>query len=215
MKIRKRALQRVILEELKFSRRTGLKLTPRRLLDALYQRGYLLEGDEEQQVSLDHEETGASLDEQVDRYLSQYEKNAKSSGPMEGIDWRSDVRRFLTEAEGDEEEPPPDEEGGEDAAPEVEAPTKLGVNDIDVEDFANNVGRLVDNYDSLLEVRSTLVRRAINFVAETYDDEVVRLLKSSLREQHGLVPGVSKDELDAEEFKAPRAGEAGPGGGAA
>lgn len=214
MKIRKHALQRVILEELRFSKRTGLKLTPRRLLDALYQRGYLLE--EEQQVSLDHEEMGASLDEQVDRYLAQYEKNAKSSGPMEGIDWRSDVRRFLTEAEGDEEEPPPDEEGGdEDPTAGVEPPAKLGVNDIDVEDFANNVGRLVENYDSLLEVRNTLVRRAVNFVAENYDDEVVKLLKSSLREQHGLVPGMSKDELDAEEFKAPRAGEAGPGGGGA
>lgn len=207
-RIKTSTLHRVIKEELELSKRTGLNLTPVRLMSALRQRGHILEGIEE--LSLDHEELGDSIDVQVDNYLATYENTAKTT-QAEGIDWRSDVRDFLTEAEGDEEE---EAEGGEEEPEsEVEEPSKMSVHDIDVESFANSVARMIENYDSLLEIQNTLIRRSTNFIAKNYDDEVVKLLKTALKEQHGLVPGKSKGELEGEEFAAPRAGEAGPLGG--
>lgn len=164
---------------------------------------------------LSGEETETSLDSQVDRYFGQYEAEAKTQ-KTEGLDFRMMTRRFLYEA-GD------DEEGGDDDKPEDAAeasdvpagePSKLSTDDIDVETFANDVVRLIDNYDSLLEVRSTLVRRAKNFLGKAYSNDVVELFMKTLREEHGLVPGESKEDADNEDFKAPAADRAGDGGGA-
>ncbi len=156
------------------------------------------------------QEESDSLDSQVDRYLAQYEGEAKTA-KTEGLDFRMMTRRFLNEAGEDEE----DEEEEPAAAEEPEAPTeptKMTLEDIDLQSFANSVIRLVDNYDSLLEVRSTLARRAINFVAKAYDPDVVEELKRVLRDEHGLIPGESPMDTDAEEFVAPAADRAGSGG---
>jgi hypothetical protein len=182
--------------------------------------------------------TGDSIDSQVDRYLAQYEGDAsKADGEgddfdlggddvsvdqMESIDWRDLVKGVLiTEAgEGDK-----DEEGPEDAAPGAEdmtgdEPEKLGLEKLDVEKFANDVVRLIQNYDSLLEVKSTLLRRAMSFLEKTYDDEVMKAFEDTLRDDHGMEAGKDSNELSAERFPAPNAdraagsAQAGGGGGA-
>lgn len=152
------------------------------------------------------EEESDSLDQQVDRYLAQYEGQAKAT-KNEGLDFRSMTRRFLREVEGDEEESA-DEKEKEVSSPE--APPKLTMEDIDVHSFANDVVRLVDNYDSLLEVQNTLVRRAINFVAKAYEPDVVEALRDALRNEHGLVPGKSRDDVHTDEFQAPLSDRGGP-----
>lgn len=152
------------------------------------------------------DETDDSLDMQVDRYLSQYEGEAKSS-KKEGLDFRMLTRRIVSEAEGDEE----GDEG--DTSDVAEEPSKLTMDDIDVESFANGVARLIDNYDSLLEVRSTLVRRAKNFLSRNYDQDVAFAFEQSMRDDHGIAPGSSSLDLAAEEFPAPAADRAGDGGG--
>lgn len=214
MKIGKKTLRRVIREELDLARLTGSRLTTQRLRDAIRQRGIITE---ETPVP-GREEIGDSLDAQVDRYLHDYEYEAKMT-QTEGLDWHRQMRRLMLEAppeeeEAPEEEPAPEGEEGEEApeGPPPEPP-KLSVNDIDVEAFVNGVIRLIDNYDALLEVRSTLARRAVNFIGKQYDEQVVKMVLKAMREQHGLVPGQTKDEVEAEEFAAPRAGHAGPGGG--
>jgi hypothetical protein len=156
------------------------------------------------------EELDDSLDDQVDRYLTQYESEAKSS-KMEGLDFRMMTRRFLSEAEGDEEGGDvKDEKEPDDAS--LETPSKLTLEDIDVGSFANSVVRLIENYDSLLEVSSTLARRAMNFIAKSYEPDVLEALKQVLREEHGLVPGENAASVEAEDFPAPAADRAGPGG---
>lgn len=149
-------------------------------------------------------ESGTSLDAQVDRFLAQYESEAKQQ-KQEGFDFRRLVRRLVNEAEGDEGEQAP-------TAPPAEPAGKATIDDIDVESFANSVVRLIDNYDSLLEVRSTLVRRATNFLAKAYDDDVTKQFETVLREEHGIVPGQSKDQVDDDQFVAPAADRAGDGG---
>lgn len=216
-------LRRVLREELRLSRRTRHTVTPRYLVSALRQRGYLTEQPEDP-IPLDQKELGDSLDAQVDRYLADYERNSKTeSDPTDQLEWRDLVRRIiLAEAPEDEEDPEAGgggEEGGEEEMPDDDAAVaeplpKLGLDDIDTEQFANDVARLIENYDSLLEVRRTLIRRAVNFLAKNYDEHVVKELKYALRDHHGLMMDKSKREHEAEDFMPPPAGEAGPGGAA-
>jgi len=182
--------------------------------------------------------SGDSLDAQVDRYLAQYEGDAKkaddgggddmdmsggdaSVSQMESMDWRDLCKGVLIEAgQGDK-----DEQGPEDAAPGADGltgddePDKLGTDKIDVEKFANDVVRLIQNFDSLLEIRSTLLRRATTFLEKTYDDEVMKAFEDTLRDDHGMEAGKDSDELAADRFPAPNAdraaGSAQAGGGSA
>jgi len=139
-------------------------------------------------------ETGTSLDAQVDRYLASYEETA-TQVKKESI-WRGSTKRLF--------------EADEDETDNIKTQQKDS-DSIDVEKFTNDVVRLIENYDSLLEVQSTLVRRAHNFLIENgYTDDVVKLFETSLREQHGIVAGMVKGEVEAEDFVAPAADRAGP-----
>lgn len=155
-------------------------------------------------------EDGDSLDSQVDRYLTQYEGSAKTS-KKEGRDFRMMTRRILGEA-GDDDEADADKDAGAGDEAGATEPSKLTMDDIDMESFTNDLVRLIDNYDSLLEVRSTLAKRGINFIAKAYAPDVVEELKRVLREEHGLVPGESEMDVAAEDFPAPAADRAGDGG---
>jgi len=140
-----------------------------------------------------------SLDQQVDDLLASYESESKTK-KNEGLDFRMMTRRFLSatllEAEEDKGK-------------------KLTLEDIDVEDFAASVSRMIDNYDSLLEVKSTLARRAINFLIENYEEDVVKEFKIVLEQEHDISIGKTKSEVEVEEFQAPFADRAGGSGGGA
>ena len=180
-------------------------------LKRLIQATMLREADDPTASTPVPEEKDASLDAQVDRYLTQYETEAKSS-QNEAFDFRSMTRRFLIEAGEDDDKA--DDKGDDDAAPAADAgaPAKIGLDKINMESFANSVVRLIDNYDSLLEVRSTLVRRAKNFLSKDYSPEVVDAFEKVMREEHGIVPGESQEDVDNEDFAAPPADRAGSGG---
>lgn len=157
-------------------------------------------------------ETEDSIDSQIDRYFGQYESEAKSV-KNEGFCFRSMTRRFLTEAEdGEEEAAPADDEEDPEV---VQEPTKLTLEDLDVESFANDVARLIESADSLLEFRSTIVRRAKNFLMKTYDDDVTTRFEDTLRDEHGIVAGETEQETQDSQFAAPVADRAGDGGSGA
>ena len=159
------------------------------------------------------EEGVDSLDSQIDKYLSDYEAEAKNA-KNENLDFRMLTRRFLIEAGEDEEsdeEDKGDEEGGEETEADKE-PEKLAAEDINVKSFVTDVMRLVDNYDSLLEVRNTILRRAVNFLAKNYDTDVVDGFNSELLETYGVEIGKSQKD-EEEDHQAPSAAEAGPMGG--
>jgi hypothetical protein len=204
-----------------------VKISMRRLRNLLSEQGISrLLNEEDDSTAHETGASGDSLDSQVDRYLNQYEEDAKkvegaSVEQMEALDWRDLVKgRVITEAgEGDKDEDAPD-----DAAPGADELTgqetdKLGVDKLDVEKFANDVVRLIENYDSLLEVRSTLLRRAGSFLKKNYDDEVIKAFHNTLRDDHGMEAGNDEGTLNAEKFPAPTAdraaGSAEPGAGGA
>lgn len=156
-----------------------------------------------------------SLDAQIDKFFIDYEAEAKNS-KNEGRDFRSFVRRFLTEAEEDEEkkdeEKPEDEEKSEEAGDEK--PKTLTAEDINIQSFVTDVMRLVDNYDTLLEIRNTILRRASNFLSKNYEPDAVELFKSELLDSYGIEIGKSDSEME-DKYSAPKAGAAGPMGGGA
>jgi len=177
--------------------------------------------------------SGDSLDEQVDKYLMQYETDSKktdnslqgpgSAAQMEAMDWRDLVKGVLIEAgQGDK-----DAQGADDAAPGADDMMgdddagKLTMEDVDVAKFCDDVVRLIENYDSLLEVKATLMRRARGFLQKNYNDEVLQAFDNVMRDDHGMVPGQDRQSVDDDKFPAPPAArasgsaEAGPGGGGA
>lgn len=141
-----------------------------------------------------------SIDDQIDRYFSDYESEAKKS-KNEGLDFRMMTRRFLIETDEDKDDKKTEEE------------TKLlTAEDIDINSFITDVMRLVDNYDSLLEVKNTILRRAVNYLNKSYEQDVSQLFKEQLVDSYGIEIGLSKMDRE-EEFQAPRAGAAGPASG--
>lgn len=159
-----------------------------------------------EQMGMVEKQSDDSLDQQIDDFLVDYESDAKIK-KNEGFNFRSMTRRFLTmpttlsEAEKEKE------------ASADEQKKKLTLDDIDVEEFATNVVRLIDNYDSLLEVKSTITRRAMNFLLENYDPTVVKQFEIVLEDQHDIVPGKSKSDLEDEKTSPPAAGSGGWTGG--
>lgn len=142
------------------------------------------------------DEGGASLDAQVDKYLIDYESEAKNV-QQEGKDFRRVTRRFLESRLNEEDE-------------DVSSEQK-SIDNIDIENFANSVVRLIENYDNLIEVRSTLFRRAKNYLAKMYDEEVISSFEEIMRDQHGIEAGKTPSEIKADEFQPPSAARAGDG----
>lgn len=155
------------------------------------------------------EEGEDSLDNQVDRYFTNYEKEAKLA-KQEARDWRGFVRR-LVEAEDD---PKKEDEEKDDKEQKLK---KLKSTDIDITSFLDSVMRLVENYDSLLEVRDTILRRAVNFIGKNYEKDTIQQFKDSLRDVYGFDIGKSVEDVNDEQNPAPAASRAGPnpGGGTA
>jgi hypothetical protein len=138
------------------------------------------------------EELGDSIDAQIDRLLNGYETEARNS-KNEGLDFRALTRRFLSE----------------EAVEAPEATEKKTLDDFDVESFANSVANLIENIDSLIETRNTIMRRAVNHLTETCDQSVIESFQEAMREQHGLAVGKSSQDLE-DEVDVPPAERAGP-----
>lgn len=146
------------------------------------------------------ERTTDSLDAQVDRFLMEYESQAKHA-KTEARDFRALVRRFLTEA-GEEEK----KEEGDDEQQEEQ---KASIDSIDVNSFVDSVMRLIQNYDNLLEIKNTLLRRATKFLSKQYDEEVIAAFKTGCRENFGIEVGRSEHDIETDYFQPPPAKGAG------
>jgi ribosomal protein S7 len=57
---------------------------------------------------------------------------------------------------------------------------------IDVEQFANQVARYVNNYDSFIDMPQLIIKQAINFLKKNYDEETAEQFEQSLRDMYNL-----------------------------
>ena len=72
------------------------------------------------------------------------------------------------------------------------------IDEINIQDFASNVARLVKNYENLLDMESILVSRASEFLEDRYGEEAKRSLENELEQTHDIqITDTSK--LDGEE----------------
>jgi hypothetical protein len=157
-----------------------------------------------------------SLDVQVDKYFAQFESESKDVQKNESF-FFSRRKNYLFEADEDEKETEEDNDSDEDAdddEAEEASPGKLGIDSLDPYFFANGVARLIENYDTMLEIKNCLVRRSLNYIRKSYKDEVVDEVKRALADEHGLETGRSRFDREAEEF-APPSAERGSGPGSA
>ena len=155
----------------------------------------LKEAEAEEAENKKKPELHDSLDSQVDDYLLQYEKDSRAT-KKEGADLRTLTKDFfLLEAEDEEKK---DDAGGV---------KKLTENELQIEEFASNVVRLIENYDSLLSIEDTIIRRTINFLSKNYEESVIESFKIILEDQYDM--SVDKpQEQDFEKYQAPPADRA-------
>ena len=133
-----------------------------------------------------------------------------------------DVAYLLMEAEGDD----PLAAGGDDmgggmedptggdpsAAPPAPAEPSVENPRLNVRNFAQSVGRLVLNYEGLLDPKSTILNRAKAYVEKNYDAGVAKQMMDILASQFQLTPRVAGDTTPVQ--APPAAGAwSGVGGG--
>jgi hypothetical protein len=151
----------------------------RRLIEAALDEA---EGNQALEKWVDYPD--ASFDVKIDSYL------VDSESKPENVD-----ESFIFEAEGDEETTAPDAEKGEESAT---LPADQPEMNFDAAGYSTEVAHLVDNYDSLFDIKGIIIRRALNFVGKKYTKEQSDAVKDVLETQFGL-------HLDEEEEGAPPA----------
>ena len=88
--------------------------------------------------------------------------------------------------------------------------------DLDIELFGNDVARLIQNYQVLMDMESIIFNKAKEFLIIKYGEEVAEAFAEILRVKHGLDFDSEIDALEDIEVAAPLAvGAGGEGGGGA
>lgn len=91
---------------------------------------------------------------------------------------------------------------------------EVAADDIDLKHFANNLARLVKNYDTLMDMESIILNKAYSYIQNNYGDDTVKALKDTLEQDFDIE--VERDEIEKDEPEVPIAvGASGEGGAAA
>ncbi len=83
--------------------------------------------------------------------------------------------------------------------------------EIDMDQFAGEVARLVKNYENLLDMEKMLVDKAKSFIGNRYGDAEAKNLEDKLATQHDIEVTAKSSPLESE-IQAPLAIGATPGG---
>tara|TARA_Y100000992_G_C21266757_1_gene494351 strand:+ start:288 stop:938 length:651 start_codon:yes stop_codon:yes gene_type:complete len=146
-----------------------------------------------------------SLDNQIDALILGYEKASirskdESERINESLNSLSLTALLMEQEEGEEEADTEEgaEEGGEEEGGETEsepvgseamtadtAETQQ-VPDLDIDKFAFAVGRLVNNYNNLLNPEQVILNRAKNFLDNNYGDAYINRFLATMEEQFGI-----------------------------
>lgn len=139
-----------------------------------------------------------SIDMQIDKFLMSYEKESNNS-KNESNDYRMIIKRLLAEAE---------EENKKES--EEQPPEQKTLEDIDINNFATNIARLINNVDSLIDFQNSIIRRAVNYLNKSYDMTVSESMLDVLDQQFGMSIDSSAFDDELDNMKVPTADKAGP-----
>lgn len=164
--------------------------------------------------------TNTSLDQLVDRYFRQYEKEAISGQYSVQESWKSKFKSFMNEAD-DLGLPDASAGAGDDlglggglgdagGAPAQEKKPEVLPPDINIERFAELVFGLMENYESLLDPKNTILNRAELFVAKNYSPRHADKIRTFIQTKFGF--NVKEREQDMPDSYVPGGSESGGGG---
>ena len=133
------------------------------------------EEEEEEEVEIeagDEVRLNKPFEAQIDSILADYEMDALKSAQINTADevtteskwWKKSLSKILLE---------------QDDAQTTES-------DIDIDKFAGDVARLIDNYDSLLDMESILYNKARELLTVKYGEEVAQAFDEILQTRHNI-----------------------------
>jgi hypothetical protein len=129
-----------------------------------------------------------SLDDQIDSFIIKFENDSlkvddKDDGMLKSLSEMSlrmliseqDAPAFEEAEEEEEADEEPEEDAGDDepidsTAVDISEPVKVPMLPIDVDSFIKRIARLALNADTLLDVKTVIVNRALNFLKDNYND---------------------------------------------
>ncbi len=171
---------------------------------------------EEEEVIIepgDEVRLGKQFDAELDTMLLDFEADALKTAAIqtdtmtaqeEEIDphiavewWNQPLANVLFEQ--DETEEPPADSG----TPEAE---------LDLERFASDVSRLIQNYTALLDMEGIIFNKSVSFLEQKYGPDVADAFEEILRDRHGLDFSPESIEM-SQDIAAPLAIGTGGGGG--
>jgi hypothetical protein len=78
--------------------------------------------------------------------------------------------------------------------------------------FADGIARLAEKFENVIDIKGTIVRRAINYVTKNYDPKQAKTVQQVLAGNFGLEVTDNPSMDDGEGDKTPVAKGAGPTG---
>lgn len=146
-----------------------------------------------------------SLDQLVDRYLMQYEKeaNGQENQNIQEKTWKDEFKSFVNEADpadpaaggdpvlglgdpGDDAGLGMPDAGMAPAAPAEPSGPNVLPPDINIERFSELVYGLIENYENLLDPKATIMNRAEAYVAKNYSPRHAQKLVKFLETKYGI-----------------------------
>lgn len=125
-----------------------------------------------------------SLDAQIDKFLLEYDPGAEQTTVAAANE------AFLREA-GEEAVAAPAADPNAGKPPQ---PAKK----LDMMSFASDVARLVEKSDMLLDVKGTIVRRALNYITKNYDPKQAKDVAQILENNFGVSSEPGSDPYEDE-----------------
>jgi hypothetical protein len=162
-----------------------------------------------------------SVDSQIDSILLRYQNDASIEEDLGESKMPEHFRSILegtskamsetmsmpiSEAPEDEEGAPEDDMSVGDEQLKADRPADPREQKIDIDQFAQKVANLAENWENLLEVKAAIVNRAKNLLAQGYAPDLVQEFMDLLDREFGITPDYREEELPS----APPGGNAGP-----
>ena len=121
-----------------------------------------------------------SVDDQIDALLIKFESESIKTESVS-----LSLSKLLFEAPEDEdEEEGPTAVGSEERDQEVSAePAKPPV---EIDQFTKKIVRLLENYESLLDIKTVIINRTRNYLIENYDEAAADAFEETLDVDYGI-----------------------------
>ena len=126
--------------------------------------------------SIENRDSDSSLDESLDslslKFLLEQElPDAPEEEAPEDLAPAPEAPPAEDDAEQEDAVEDPGPEGSEDASDKLEPAESLPKPPIDIDQFTKRVARLAMNYENLIDMKTVIVNRALNFILDNYDKQ--------------------------------------------